>query len=349
MAATAPQPKQDLRIYGTHHASHAFSKSDKVSCVHGTRSCRSRICLIGADFKGASGTIRTSEVGPPDTPANSRAGTAGPADSAVRKAESDPAVPPPLTSKDAPQSPSNAGQQQQQARTPQNSRPQVSVVYKRLPQKSKDRLEEALIGWAAWHASAYGNDPDDSQDSLILNITSVRHPSSTSDTKSGCRRQPRCQIMPEVQFVPGRLQMISSDGCQPAAQVQQQPRCSGRLRFEPLVLSAAEGTSVDANVAAASAWMDIPEAGEEQQQLVGKGAFNLAYEKVSQNTHAWVRTQGNRVATMMCSWTGAALVVGTYICPSHTKSLACRAAACPNMIAACSRPWGKAQGARHSR
>ena len=84
-------------------------------------------------------------------------------------------MPPPLTSKDVPQSPSDAGRQAQQAHTPQNSRPQISVVYKRLPQKSKDRLEEALIGWAAWHAAAYGSDPDDNQDSLVLNITPVRH------------------------------------------------------------------------------------------------------------------------------------------------------------------------------
>jgi hypothetical protein len=54
--------------------------------------------------------------------------------------------------------------------------------------------------------------------------------------------------------------------------------------------------SVDANIAAASAWVDIPEAGEEQQQLVGKDAFNLAYEKVSQQACAFARTEGNQVA-----------------------------------------------------
>jgi hypothetical protein len=54
----------------------------------------------------------------------------------------------------------------------QTYRPQVSVAYRQLPQKSKDRLEEALIGWAAWHAAAYGNEPDDS---LLVNIMPVRH------------------------------------------------------------------------------------------------------------------------------------------------------------------------------
>jgi hypothetical protein len=90
-------------------------------------------------------------------------------------------VPLPTTSEDAPQSPPNTGQQNLPYK-PQNSRPQVSVVYKRLQQQSKDRLEEALIGWAAWHAAAYGNDPDNSQDSLVLNITPVRHLGIHTDT-----------------------------------------------------------------------------------------------------------------------------------------------------------------------
>jgi hypothetical protein len=179
-----------------------FHSSSKISCVRGTHSYRCRTCHIGADFKGAGGTIKTSEVGPPDTPANSHVGTAGPADSAVRKAESDPDVPPPLTSKDAPQSPSNAGQQQQQACTPQNSRPQVSVVYKRLPKKSKDRLEEALIGWAAWHAAAYGDDPDDIEDSLVINITPVRCLSINTESRAGMRDSlDTLRFMPDVQVM----------------------------------------------------------------------------------------------------------------------------------------------------
>lgn len=59
-------------------------------------------------------------------------------------------------------------------------------MYKRLPQKSKDRLEEALIGWAAWHAAAYGDDPDDSEDSLIVNITPVRRLSIKTEGRAGC-------------------------------------------------------------------------------------------------------------------------------------------------------------------
>jgi hypothetical protein len=63
--------------------------------------------------------------------------------------------------------------------------------------------------------------------------------------------------------------------------VQQEAKRSGRLRFEPLALSAADGEPADPSIAAANAWVDVPEAGEEQQPLVGKAGFNLAYEKVS--------------------------------------------------------------------
>lgn len=66
--------------------------------------------------------------------------------------------------------------------------------------------------------------------------------------------------------------------------MQQQPKCSGRLRFEPLALSTASGAdgAADPSIAAANAWVDIPAAGEEgeQQQAIGKAKFNLEYEKV---------------------------------------------------------------------
>jgi hypothetical protein len=139
-------------------------------------------------------------------------------------------------------------------------------------------------------------------------------------------------------------------GRHPAAQMQQQqPRCSGRLRFEPMVVIAANGTLVDANIAAASAWLDVPEAGEEQQQLVGKAAFNLAYEKVSQNARACSTTQGNGAAPAIWSWTRAFRWEACSPAIVTRIWLAYRAAACPDMIVACSRPWGMAQEARHSR
>lgn len=74
-------------------------------------------------------------------------------------------------------------------------------------------------------------------------------------------------------------------------QVQQQPKCSGRLRFEPLALSAANGGVSDLSIAAANAWIDIPEAGEAaaEQDSVGKAKFNLEYEKVGGCEPAGVR------------------------------------------------------------
>lgn len=75
------------------------------------------------------------------------------------------------------------GRRQQQSESlqplPQPQRPQVSVSYARLPPKSKERLEEALIGWAAWHAAAYGDETqedDGGGGGLITNITPVRLP-----------------------------------------------------------------------------------------------------------------------------------------------------------------------------
>ena len=106
-----------------------------------------------------------------------------------------------------------------------------------------------------------------------------------------------CRSVPDVHLVPGRSSVTSRP---PAAQVQQQQRCGGRLRFEPLVLSATDDASLDANVAAASAWVDIPDAGEEEQQLVGKGAFNLAYEKVSRKRPCLLQGTGHEERQMRC-------------------------------------------------
>jgi hypothetical protein len=144
-----------------------------------------RVCAAGADFPEVGGTIRTPAVATPATISDSHALTAA---APLKGAAADAAVPAPPESEHGPRSPRHAGRPQPQGA--HTTRPQVSVFYKRLPQKSRDRLEEALIGWAAWHAAAYGDEAEDSHDSLVISITPVRQLSCAT-----CTAQPlRCTI-----------------------------------------------------------------------------------------------------------------------------------------------------------
>lgn len=124
----------------------------------------------GADFGDAGGTVTTAVPEKPAPATGGQGGTPTPALRAAPDSEAAGAVaaeaPPPAQPLeiDPPKQPPQGGKQP--------NRPQVSVAYTRLPAKSKDRLEEALIGWAAWHAAAYGDEPDE-DDSLITNITPV--------------------------------------------------------------------------------------------------------------------------------------------------------------------------------
>lgn len=191
--------------------------------------------IHGADFGNAGGTVLIQMPQASDTAAAANTATdAAVADAAEHKSPQNPAA---ATSR-LPNG-TQSGQRQQldpQPQLPKPQRPQVSVSYARLPPKSKERLEEALIGWAAWHAAAYGDETEEGDSGgLITNITPV----------------------------------------------QQQPKCSGRLRFEPFALSTAAGGTSDLSIAAANAWVDIPEAAEaaDEQESIGKAKFNLEYEK----------------------------------------------------------------------
>lgn len=205
-------------------------------------------------------------------------------------------------------------EQQQPPPLQRRQRPRVIVSYARLPPKSKARLEESLVAWAAWHAAAFGDvgaDDAYADAGLVVNISQVisetrssgigQAPSLinvalqaavSSDCALACRSG--CQSRAGVVLAAGpQWHFATRQHCRKYLPVQATPplaECSGRLQFEPLALAA---PGEEPSIAAGNAWVDVPEGGEVDAAAAaaGKAKFNLAYEQVLHSGHSGTHRQ----------------------------------------------------------
>lgn len=97
-------------------------------------------------------------------------------------------------------------------------RPRVTVSYARLPPKSKARLEESLVAWAAWHAAAFGDvgaDDAYADAGLVVNLSQV-----ISETRSSSIGQAPSLINVALQAaVSSDCALACRSGCQSRARV----------------------------------------------------------------------------------------------------------------------------------